>query len=217
MKLKRGASDPTPGGVRQQPALPHQIFKAGPHHLLAECFAKTGQNEKAEEAFKRALEIEPDSPGILHDFAHFLHRTDRSLEALQTLHSVMAKGINSEQVWHLGSFIANTKPEFVEFAVDWTGEAIRHFPEHEGIRMLRGEALLKAGRLRDALPFFQQSPHAEDPSAQAPCCSVNWPRRKRSLPCPRIWKRRSISNSSAVPAALACVRRRWTGSIQSGA
>ncbi|MBI4658801.1 MAG: glycosyltransferase [Verrucomicrobia bacterium] len=145
----------------------HQIFNAGPDHLLAQCLVQTGQTENAELHFKRALEYEPNSAGMLHDYAHFLHRTNRSLEALQVLHGVMAKGINEPHIWHLGSFIANSKPEFVEFAVDWTREALKHFPEHEGIKFLRGEALFKAGQFRDALPFFENSPHVHEPSPRA--------------------------------------------------
>lgn len=145
----------------------HQIFKAGPYHLLAQCRGLVGENEKAEVCFKKSLEIDPDAPGILHDFAHFLHRTDRSLEALQTLHGAMAKGINHEHLWHLGCFISASKPEFAEFSVDWTEEAMKHFPQHAGIRALRGEALLKAGRFHEARPFFQDSVHAQEPSARA--------------------------------------------------
>ncbi|MBM3836639.1 MAG: glycosyltransferase [Verrucomicrobia bacterium] len=145
----------------------HQVFKAGPHHLLAQCCAVIGENERAEAHFKQALVIEPETPGVLHDYAHFLHRTDRSLEALQTLHGIMAKGINDEHLWHLGSFISASKPEFAEFSVDWTEEALKHFPQHAGIRALRGEALLKGGRFSEALPFFQNSAHAQEPSARA--------------------------------------------------
>ena len=145
----------------------HQVFKAGPHHLLAQCGAAIGENEKAEMHFNRALAIEPEAPGLVHDYAHFLHRTDRSLEALQTLHGLMAKGINDENLWHLGSFISASKPEFAEFSVDWTEEAVKHFPQHAGIRALRGEALLKAGRFSEALPFFQNSVHAQEPSARS--------------------------------------------------
>jgi Tfp pilus assembly protein PilF len=126
-----------------------------------------GRNETAEIHFKKAIEIEPDSPGILHDYAHFLYRTDRSLEALQTLHGAMAKGMSNEPIWHLGSFISAGKPEFIDFAVDWTEEAVKHYPRHEGIRGLRGETLLKAGRFREAQPYFQNSPLSGEPAAQA--------------------------------------------------
>ncbi|MBI2949677.1 MAG: hypothetical protein HYY23_18740 [Verrucomicrobia bacterium] len=44
---------------------------------------------------------------------------------------------------------------------------MKHFPQHEGIRALRGEVLLKAGRFGEALPFFQNSIHAQEPSARA--------------------------------------------------
>jgi GT2 family glycosyltransferase/Flp pilus assembly protein TadD/glycosyltransferase involved in cell wall biosynthesis len=144
-----------------------EIEKGGPHHLLGECLAKTGQNEEAEKQFKLALEQEPQAPGILHDYAHFLHLQNRSLEALQMLHGAVASGVNDEKIWHLGSFIANGKAEFVEFGLDWTAEALKYFPEHAGIKGFRGESLLKAGRLEEALPFFLETAKGDQPAATA--------------------------------------------------
>ncbi|MDA1275118.1 MAG: glycosyltransferase [Verrucomicrobia bacterium] len=144
-----------------------QIFKGGPRHLLAECFCKLAQFSDAETEFKEALKESPDSAGILHDFAYFLHQRERSLEALQVLHGVLGKGVDELRIWHLGSLIANCRPEFVEFALDWTAEAIKFCPEHAGIGLARGEALLKSGRLKEAVPYFRKEPHATEASALA--------------------------------------------------
>ncbi|MFP6901001.1 MAG: tetratricopeptide repeat protein, partial [Opitutales bacterium] len=155
---------------RNEPALTppcQQIFKGGPRQLLAECFAKLEQYEEAEKSFKEALGEDPESLGLLHDYAYFLHQRKQSLEALQILHGVLGKGIDDLRIWHLGSLISNSRPEFVEFALDWTAEAIKFYPEHSGIGLARGEALMKSERLSEAIPYFKMEPHAGEPAAMA--------------------------------------------------
>ena len=155
---------------RHEPTLTppcQQIFKGGPRHLLAECFSKLEQHEDAERSFKEALDEDPESTGLLHDYAYFLHQRKQSLEALQVLHSVLGKGIDDLRIWHLGSLISNSRPEFIEFALDWTAEAIKFYPDHSGISLARGEALMKSERLSEAIPYFKMEPHAGEPAALA--------------------------------------------------
>jgi glycosyltransferase involved in cell wall biosynthesis/tetratricopeptide (TPR) repeat protein len=155
---------------RGQPTLTppcKQVFRGGPRHLLAECFCKTKQVAEAEEAFKEGLKEDPDSVGLLRDYAYFLHKSERSLEAMQVLHQFLGSGVDDEHIWHLGCLISNSRPEFAEFASDWTAEAIKFHPEHPGIVRARGEALLKAGELRESVPFFKKAPHREEPDALA--------------------------------------------------
>ncbi len=144
-----------------------EIHKAGPHHLLADCFSKNGQMTEAEVQFKLALNEEPQSPGILHDYALFLHGQKRSVEALQSLNGAVANGVNDERLWHLGGFVVNSQAEFLEFGLEWTGEAVRFFPDHPGIRGFRAETLFKAGRIAEALPFFRGAADAEGPATRA--------------------------------------------------
>jgi acetyl esterase/lipase len=51
--------------------------------------------------------------------------------------------------------IALSKPEFREFAYDWTSEAIQHFPHLPQIALQRAEALLLNSQPAEALPLFQ--------------------------------------------------------------
>ncbi|MCF7762498.1 MAG: tetratricopeptide repeat protein [Verrucomicrobia bacterium] len=155
---------------RGQPTLTppcKQVFRGGPRHLLAECFCRTKQVAEAEEAFKEGLKEDPDSVGLLRDYAYFLHKSERSLEAMQVLHQFLGSGVDDEHIWHLGCLISNSRPEFAEFASDWTAEAIKFHPEHPGIVRARGEALLKAGELRESVPFFKKAPHREESDALA--------------------------------------------------
>jgi tetratricopeptide (TPR) repeat protein len=143
------------------------VMTAGPHHLLAECLIGVGQKEEAEKEFAAALEQDPKGGGIIHDYAYFLHAQNRSLEALQLLHGAITKDINEERIWQLGGYISNSKPDFLEFALDWTAEALKFHPEHNAINGFRGESLLKAGRLDEALPFLERKDQASTPTGQA--------------------------------------------------
>ena len=155
---------------RNEPTLTppcQQIFKGGPRHLIAECFSKLGQHDEAEGSFKAALAEDPNATGLLHDYAYYLHQRQRSLEALQLLHGVLGKGIDEMRIWHLGSLISNSRPEFVEFALDWTAEAVKFCPDNSGISLARGEALMKSERLSEAVPYFKMEPHAGKPAAMS--------------------------------------------------
>jgi len=57
-------------------------------------------------------------------------------------------------VWELGGQIALSRMESLEFARDWTGEAVKHFPEHPGIVAQRAEALLLTQDMEGALPLW---------------------------------------------------------------
>jgi tetratricopeptide (TPR) repeat protein len=145
----------------------HELRKGAPYQLMAETLIKTGNGNKAEDYFKRALALDPHSALVVHDYAYFLHQQNRSLEALQTLQQGMANGINDERIWHLGSFVSNSKPDFIEFAVDWTTEALKFWPENEAIQGLHAEALLKSGQFEKAMPFYERLSQSSNVAAQA--------------------------------------------------
>lgn len=145
----------------------HELDSAAPHHLLAECLAKQGESVAAEEHYKLSLQIDPKSAGLRHDYAHFLHRQDRSVDALKVLHGAVADGIADERIWHLGSFITNSRPELLEFGVEWTEEAVKFWPEHEAINWLRAEVLFKSGRLAEGSALMQRAGRGAEPSVQA--------------------------------------------------
>jgi len=201
-----------------------EALKEGPHHLLAECLSLARQFEEAETEFKHALELAPRSGSVLHDYARFLHDRNRSFEAIQLLHGAIAQDLNEERIWFLGGYIANSKPEFIEFALDWTAEAIKYHSEHEGISGLRGETLLKAGQFSEALPWFQKAAHASKPAGQAAIImcelgtsgntTVIIPPEQESLVSREFigWYRRLLASSaknalSAVNAQMGALRR----------
>jgi hypothetical protein len=65
----------------------------------------------------------------------------------------------------LGGQIALSRPEFLEFARDWTGEAAKYFPDHPGLALQRAEALLLTQDAEGALPLWRQA-HSPNNSRQ---------------------------------------------------
>jgi len=57
----------------------------------------------------------------------------------------------------LGGQIALSQPEFLQFAHDWTGEAIKHFPEDSAILLQRAEALTLNQQVALALPLWTKA------------------------------------------------------------
>lgn len=132
------------------------IFKAGPNHCLALCLVALKQLEAAEKAFCAALQDEPNARAVHLDYARFLAEGGREVEALNSLHQHMLSDPSDPQVWHLGGQIALNNPEFLEFATDWTSEAMKLHGKQPGIVEQRATALLLSGNPEDALPLWKR-------------------------------------------------------------
>jgi glycosyltransferase involved in cell wall biosynthesis/Tfp pilus assembly protein PilF len=145
---------------RRQPALSpinKEILKAGPHHCLALSLAALGQQAGAEEAFRDALGEDAKSRPVRFDFAKFQSQQGRPLQALKLANELVAESGQDIQAWLLGGQIALSQPEFLEFAQDWTGEAIKHFPEDSAILLQRAEALTLNQQAALALPLWTRA------------------------------------------------------------
>ena len=140
-----------------------EILKAGPHHCLALCLVALGEKPAAEKAFAAALAEDPKARRAGIDFARFLARNGKPLDALKELNRLVADDPNDVLVWHLGGQIALSRSDFLEFARDWTGEAVKHFPEHTGLLTQRGEALLLTQKPEAALPFWLKAHSPNSP------------------------------------------------------
>lgn len=140
-----------------QPALAAvnpEIRRAGPHHVLALCLARMDRPAEAELAFERAMEAGRGSRAVRLDYAWFLASRQQPVRALQLLHGLVAEHPQDPAAWVEGARIALTRMELLDFALDWTGEAIRLVPDHDGLARQRAEALLLTGRCAEALPLW---------------------------------------------------------------
>jgi tetratricopeptide (TPR) repeat protein len=151
---------------RNRPALApvnKEIHKAGPNHCLALCLAALKQPAAAEAAFRAALADDPKSRSARFDYARFLQQQGKSVEALQRLHELAIENPADALVWEFGGQVALSRPEFLEFAGDWTAEAVKHAPQQTAILRQHAEALLLGQQPQAALPFWRQARAADQP------------------------------------------------------
>jgi tetratricopeptide (TPR) repeat protein len=140
--------------LRDQPALSpvrKEVRQGGPHHCLALCLKMLKQPREAASAFQAALKEAPESRPLRHDFAEFLVDTGQPVEALQVLHELTREKPEEPRAWVAGGQIALSRPDFIEFACDWTSEAIQRFPGEAQIFQQRVEALILHQDAQEAL------------------------------------------------------------------
>jgi hypothetical protein len=84
-----------------------------------------------------------------------LWQQQEAVPALQQLHALISQDAQRLEAWQLGAQIALGRPEYHEFALDWTGEAVKCHPDNNEMKALRAEALLVNGLTEEALPLLQ--------------------------------------------------------------
>ena len=119
------------------------------------------------------------------DYARFLQDQDRAIDALRCLHEAIQENPQSSEAWLLGGQIALSRPQMLEFACDWTGEAVRHRPEDSALLAQRAEALLLSNALPQASAAWERlaaaNPQPPTLAAQIVCDLVTG-RESRPLP-----------------------------------
>jgi glycosyltransferase involved in cell wall biosynthesis/predicted HAD superfamily hydrolase/Tfp pilus assembly protein PilF len=144
---------------RKQPVLSPfntDILTAAPQHCLALSLAKLGDATGAEKAFQAALAEPGGAENVKLDFAKFLAAQNRFVDALNGLHEIIAQNPNQAAAWRLGGDIALARAELLEFACDWTGEAVCALPENFVLAGQHAEALLLTGDTAAALEFWEK-------------------------------------------------------------
>jgi tetratricopeptide (TPR) repeat protein len=92
------------GGVAQALAIARSVSAEAPGapdalHALALCCSASGDRTGAQEAFARALELTPDHPLMLGNYAKFLQKDGRAEEALGALERAARAAPNSAPTW----------------------------------------------------------------------------------------------------------------------
>ena len=144
---------------RKQPVLSpinSDILTAAPNHCLALSLAKMEDVAGAEKAFRAALSERGKTEEVKFDYAKFLESHDRSLDALHQLHELVKTNARNAAAWRLGGEIALKKPEYLEFARDWTAEAIQYVPDDAGVVAQRAEALMLSQEIASARPLWER-------------------------------------------------------------
>ena len=119
-----------------------EAYGPAPFHCEALCLQKLGRHDEAFRVFEKAVES-PDVPWlIVKDFAVYLNREEKVLEALTLLHSKLAQFREDLPFWLLGARIALDSDASCEYALDWIGEGIGHVGEHSALMIEYVKALL---------------------------------------------------------------------------
>ncbi|HEY9508952.1 MAG TPA: glycosyltransferase [Verrucomicrobiae bacterium] len=145
---------------RNQPAfspINTDILTAAPNHCLALSLAQIGDVAGAKQAFEIALTESGKLENVKFDYAKMLASQNEPVEALHKLHEVVAENPAHINAWKLGAEIALKQREFLEFACDWTNEAIRALPNDPAIIAFRAEALLLSQQTEHARPLWEKA------------------------------------------------------------
>jgi Tfp pilus assembly protein PilF len=140
------------------------ILTALPHHCLALSLVRLGDHDGAEKAFLGAFEEKGQTEALRLDYARFLSSRNRPLEALHQLHAVVENNSKQCGAWRLGGEIALSRADFLEFAGDWTGEAIRYLPDDAVLIAQRAEALMLKRETANAFPLWERACNGARPA-----------------------------------------------------
>ncbi len=90
------------------------------------------------------------------DYAKFLAAQNRAVEAFHKLHELVAGNSRHLAAWQTGAEIALGHPDFLEFAGNWTAEAMRYVAEDFTVNRQRAETLMLSGDTAAAAPMWER-------------------------------------------------------------
>jgi glycosyltransferase involved in cell wall biosynthesis/Flp pilus assembly protein TadD len=163
---------------RQQPALAPintDILTAAPYHCLAMCLTRVGDTAGAEKAYEAGLAQKGRTEDLKLDYVKFLLDQNRPVDALHRLHEIVANNTLNAAAWQLGGKVALSRPDFLEFARDWTTEACRCLPQDALVAEQRAEALLFNGDTAGARQLWKcawDNGHAPEALAALVLCDI---------------------------------------------
>ncbi len=144
---------------RNQPALSPintDILTSMPNHCFALALAKINDAVGAEKAFEAALKENGLTESVKADYAKFLAVTNRPVEALQKMHELVATNCTNSALWRIGGEIALSRPELLDFAGKWTGEAMRYVANDPAVAAQRAETLMLSGDIVAASDLWEK-------------------------------------------------------------
>jgi tetratricopeptide (TPR) repeat protein len=132
------------------------ILSGAPRHCLALALWQAGNFADAAREFATALAEDPALLPLQMDAARFEAAHGSPIAALKLFHSVVTTNSAVVDAWVRGAAVALSDPDFIEFARDWTTEAIKQHPGNRELIAARGETLLLSQQYADALPCWRQ-------------------------------------------------------------
>ena len=90
------------------------------------------------------------------DFAVLEAQRGETVPALTLLNEVIGLNPAHAKAWEVGGMVALRQPATIEFAMDWTAEAVRNVPNSMVLRAHRAEALLLGGHGGEAVALWTE-------------------------------------------------------------
>jgi FkbM family methyltransferase len=156
--------------LRNQPALTpihHDIRSATPAHCLAHALRKLGRKAEARKAFEQALQDDPLNEAARVEFAAFQAEEGQIIPALTLLHEGIQQNPKQAKVWESGGALSLRQRDTLEFALDWSSEALKHLPDNPNLQRQRAETLLLNGHVHEALPLWSEVSRTNDAASSS--------------------------------------------------
>ena len=156
--------------LRNQPALTpvhHDIRSATPAHCLAHALRKLGRKAEARKAYEQAVHDDPLNEAARVEFAAFQAEEGQIIPALTLLHEGIQQNPKQAKVWEAGGTLSLRQRDTLEFALDWSSEALKHLPEHPNLQRQRAETLLLNGHVHEALPLWSEVSRSNDAASSS--------------------------------------------------
>jgi tetratricopeptide (TPR) repeat protein len=156
--------------LRNQPALTpihHDIRSATPAHCLAHALRKLGRKAEARKAYEQALQDDPLNEAARVEFAAFQAEEGQIIPALTLLHEGIQQNPKQAKVWEAGGALSLRQRDTLEFALDWSSEALKHLPENPNLQRQRAETLLLNGHVHEALPLWSEVSRSNDAASSS--------------------------------------------------
>jgi Tfp pilus assembly protein PilF len=139
---------------------PHDPFAFG---TLASMAYRFGSLTVAADAFARALELDPDRPGVRQNYGKLLRELDRLPESEQELRLALAQSGEDDVRTTINlseTLIAEGKADEAGRLID---AVLDREPRHPEALAAKGHLLLREQRPSDALAYLQQAAAGTDP------------------------------------------------------
>jgi len=139
----------------------NELLLAQFHSYLGDAYHETKNNEKAFQAYEKALKINPENSIVLNNYAYYLSLENLELEkALQMAEKAIEldpdNGSNQDTYgWIL------YKLERYEEAKEWVGKAIKNHNEENSVVLEHyGDILFKLGESHEAMKYWKKARNA---------------------------------------------------------
>ncbi len=120
-------------------------------------YNRIGENGKAEESFKRAIELSPDDPGILNNYGQFLCQTKRATAAAPLFEKAMNNPLyETPEIAQTNAGVCAARNGDPEKAENYLRKALSSNPDMTAALLELAELNLQKGQYMPARGYYQR-------------------------------------------------------------